>query len=123
MWTRASRRRACFSDSRLKPPRKGKKGGGIALFTDETNRTYIETLTTWLAARQKAVARHGDAIVTTLLGPEDGADNYMVYTAMGAIMDAAGAAWRIGFGDVPDAGQCDARRALRRAVHQGAKAL
>ena len=39
-----------------------------------------------------------DAIVTTLLGPEDGADNYMVYTAMGAIMDAAGAAWRIGFG-------------------------
>ena len=83
---------------RLKPPRKGKKGGGIALFTDETNRTYIETLTTWLAARQKAVVRHGDAIVTTLLGPEDGADNYMVYTAMGAIMDAAGAAWRIGFG-------------------------
>ena len=66
----------------------------LAVFTDETNVDYIRNLTTALQSMYGSPVKHGDALLASILGT---ADNYLLYSALTAMMDAAGTVLRFGY--------------------------
>ena len=84
----------------------------LVIFTDETKQSYVERLISRLMALYahdgtSAVVRHGDALLASLLGTDD---NFVVFAAVSAIMDAAGTVLRFGFGGACPSHDDDSRK-------------